>query len=296
MQISSPTMVQHFVTATIFILYNTVLNYLSSEMFQAVTGKQRDKIHILRIYGRSIERQDYPGPYKDCDIFGEDKKTFFADDNCKSFALHHLVRTQSPLKDEILKLENSFRNSKASLPPSEERYRYRRLLIEAEENVIRAGNFDVVLCTCNEASSYRVHRNILPLQCIIDEASMCTEPETMAAVSSAKHVVLLGDHMQLAPVVKSEIARRNGMERSLFKRYVELFQKYYPGGCKHFICLETQYRMVRLRICVCSCVCNSCILLNEPQERHRHFCLIVMRVQPELSIRNKSVCICCSPH
>ena len=56
----------------------------------------------------------------------------------------------------------------------------------------------LVLCTCNEASSSRVIRNIAPVQVIIDEAAMATEPESMVAIKLAsEHVTLIGDHMQL---------------------------------------------------------------------------------------------------
>ena len=58
--------------------------------------------------------------------------------------------------------------------------------------------YSVVLCTCNEASSARVTQNIAPVQVIIDEAAMATEPESMAAVKLAiENVTLIGDHMQL---------------------------------------------------------------------------------------------------
>lgn len=60
----------------------------------------------------------------------------------------------------------------------------------------------IVLCTCNEASSSRVTRNIAPVQVIIDEAAMATEPESMVAIKLAsEHVTLIGDHMQLQVLV-----------------------------------------------------------------------------------------------
>ena len=41
-------------------------------------------------------------------------------------------------------------------------------------------------------------RNIAPVQVIIDEAAMATEPESMVAIKLAsEHVTLIGDHMQL---------------------------------------------------------------------------------------------------
>jgi len=44
----------------------------------------------------------------------------------------------------------------------------------------------------------RVTQNIAPVQVIIDEAAMATEPESMAAVKLAlESVTLIGDHMQL---------------------------------------------------------------------------------------------------
>jgi len=54
-----------------------------------------------------------------------------------------------------------------------------------------------VFCTCNEARSVRVVDNIEPIQLIIDEAAMATEPEAMIPIQLADHVTLIGDHMQL---------------------------------------------------------------------------------------------------
>ena len=63
-------------------------------------------------------------------------------------------------------------------------------------------NFGIVLCTCNETCGYRFRSNIAPVQCIIDEAGMTTEPEAIVALSQAEQAVLIGDHMQLQPVVQ----------------------------------------------------------------------------------------------
>lgn len=55
-----------------------------------------------------------------------------------------------------------------------------------------------MLCTCNEASSSRVTKNIAAVQVIIDEAAMATEPESMVPIKLAmEQVTLIGDHMQL---------------------------------------------------------------------------------------------------
>lgn len=73
-------------------------------------------------------------------------------------------------------------------------------------------------------------------QLIIDECGMCTEPESMIPIVStrASQVVLVGDHMQLQPIVTEKTASRRGLGRSLFERYSE-----------KAIMLTVQYRMVR---------------------------------------------------
>ena len=76
-------------------------------------------------------------------------------------------------------------------------------------------------------------------QCIIDECGMATEPETIAAASISDHIVLIGDHKQLQPVVKYKTAGDNGLRRSLFERYAtdEDYDKILTQ-------LNIQYRMV----------------------------------------------------
>ena len=101
--------------------------------------------------------------------------------------------------------------------------------------------YDIILCTCNETASQRMlqlAREERISQCIVDESGMSYEPETIAAVSLCNHVVLIGDHKQLQPVIKHSPARESGMSTSLFERYAEHF----PRGL--LITLNTQYRMV----------------------------------------------------
>ena len=94
----------------------------------------------------------------------------------------------------------------------------------------------VVLCTCCVAGSKRVREacnNII--QCIVDECAMCLEPETLVPIhwSRADQVVLIGDHMQLQPIVKNKVAKSLGLNKSLFERYADLA-----------FMLKQQYRMV----------------------------------------------------
>ena len=66
---------------------------------------------------------------------------------------------------------------------------------------------------------------------------MANEPETLAAMSLCEHVVLIGDHMQLQPVVKCYAARQCGLNTSLFQRCAEQNRELLTR-------LDIQYRMV----------------------------------------------------
>ena len=59
--------------------------------------------------------------------------------------------------------------------------------------------YQIILCTCNAAGSKRIKQFANIVQCIIDEAGMCNEPETLIPLVSTNpcQVVLIGDHKQL---------------------------------------------------------------------------------------------------
>ncbi|NP_001079231.1 DNA replication ATP-dependent helicase/nuclease DNA2 [Xenopus laevis] len=54
--------------------------------------------------------------------------------------------------------------------------------------------------------------------CIVDEASQISQPICLGPLFFADRFVLVGDHQQLPPLVKSAEARELGMSESLFKR------------------------------------------------------------------------------
>ncbi|MFT7805658.1 DNA replication ATP-dependent helicase/nuclease DNA2 [Arapaima gigas] len=54
--------------------------------------------------------------------------------------------------------------------------------------------------------------------CIVDEASQISQPVCLGPLFYAERFVLVGDHQQLAPIVKNPHARALGMDESLFKR------------------------------------------------------------------------------
>jgi superfamily I DNA and/or RNA helicase len=217
-----------------------------------------DKLRVLRIYGRGIEQQFYPDPFSNSDVFVKNYSLtmYKLPTELEDFTLHHLIRRKySPFGKTLKELEEKFKkcHEKGEIPTPADRIRYRETVVEAERDIIMKGNFDVVLCTCNESSSSRIKSYIQPIQCIIDEASMVNEAESMASISIAEHVVIIGDHKQLQPVVTSETAKHNSMNISLFERYAsflhtqyheELHKSHYPL----FIRLGNQYRMLK-QIC-----------------------------------------------
>lgn len=71
---------------------------------------------------------------------------------------------------------------------------------------------------------------------------MCTEPQCLVPIiaTKAEHVVLIGDHKQLKPVVMCKEAASLGMGTSLFERYAML----QPSKTIKFTMLTEQYRMV----------------------------------------------------
>ena len=71
---------------------------------------------------------------------------------------------------------------------------------------------------------------------------MCMEPESMVPIVSAKHatqVVLIGDHKQLQPIIKSRQAANVGLSISLFERCANI-----SGATM----LRIQYRMVSVHV------------------------------------------------
>eukprot|EP00871_Galdieria_phlegrea_P000301 jgi/Galph1/1271/GphlegSOOS_G5998.1 len=58
---------------------------------------------------------------------------------------------------------------------------------------------------------------------LIDEATQATEPESLISlVHGSQHVVFVGDHRQLGPIVTSKTAAKAGFAQSLFERLVAL--------------------------------------------------------------------------
>lgn len=70
---------------------------------------------------------------------------------------------------------------------------------------------------------------------VIDEASQALEPECWNAMALANHVILVGDHMQLPPTVKSPKAKDLKLGTTLLDLLIQ--------NLKHSSLLSVQYRM-----------------------------------------------------
>ena len=207
----------------------------------------------MRIYSRVFERKsyDYPLPkYKkekqSCE--GDPAEQESDDTHCpkwaEQYALHHMIRQPNRSEREFVILREYEENIKAMSKDGKIANgilckRYRQALSEAEKKVFSQEKFDIIFCTCIEAAGNRVRNNLSPHQCIIDECGMASEPEAMVPISLCKHAILIGDHMQLQPVIVYWKARKCGLSTSLFKRYAKNYKEE-----EYIFTLKTQYRMV----------------------------------------------------
>lgn len=92
-----------------------------------------------------------------------------------------------------------------------------------------------VICTTLIGVSHRSIEHLRYNTLIIDEASQALEPECWNAMLRAKRTILSGDHLQLPPVVKSDEAKKLGLEITLLDRL--------SGKIESDYLLNVQYRM-----------------------------------------------------
>eukprot|EP01017_Pseudomicrothorax_dubius_P005941 TRINITY_DN11613_c0_g3_i2.p1 TRINITY_DN11613_c0_g3~~TRINITY_DN11613_c0_g3_i2.p1 ORF type:complete len:586 (-),score=100.53 TRINITY_DN11613_c0_g3_i2:114-1871(-) len=102
-----------------------------------------------------------------------------------------------------------------------------------EKEVIKEA--DVVCCTCISAGDRRLYGTFFDIV-LVDEATMATEPQSLIPILKGKgKLILVGDHKQLGPVVKSKSAKDAHFDRSSFERLLEI-------GIPSLL-LDVQYRM-----------------------------------------------------
>ncbi|XP_052090430.1 helicase with zinc finger domain 2-like [Mytilus californianus] len=174
---------------------------------------------MVRWYGSSIEDQEYPIPGKTPpNTRGERAK---ADENLRKVSMHILIRqVGKPYQEDISAYDRQFKQH-----PDGVDYKvvtkYRSIISKAVIEEVKL--YDVIFCTTAMATNPKLLKGTRGriFQIIIDECGMCTEPESITAIiaTRAEQVVLIGDHRQLRPIVKSTYAAKLGLEKSLFERY-----------------------------------------------------------------------------
>lgn len=95
-------------------------------------------------------------------------------------------------------------------------------------------NTDVITCTL-VGSTNRLVRDRVFSTVIIDEAAQALEPASWIPITKAQKVILAGDPLQLPPTVRSEQAKKMGIETTLIEKCLQRLT--------NVSLLNTQYRM-----------------------------------------------------
>jgi hypothetical protein len=231
---------------------DAIASGIANVLHGLLKGSDSCATQVLRISRRREERQYYHAIYYEDDvIFRGDIRIPEPSEKDTRYALHHLIRTKSSFARKLKTLENSINKScnDSKILAQRDRHLYFNYLKEAEKEICEKNSFDIVICTASEASNERISRYFEPVQVVVYNASMITEPETFSAIHQALHVVLIGDHHQHHPLLSSGVleSAQNGMNVSLFERLCKLIERDYPGGvcsCPLFVCLKEQKDML----------------------------------------------------
>ena len=146
--------------------------------------------------------------------------------------LHYQVANiGGPTHKSFQKLQQ-LKNELGELSAGDEK-KYRAAQKKLEREILE--NADVICTTCVGAGDPRL-ANFRFRMVLVDESTQAVEPECLIPlVMGAKHVVLVGDHLQLGPIVTCAAAKAANLTRSLFERLIDL-------GVAPFR-LQIQYRM-----------------------------------------------------
>ncbi|CAC5356757.1 unnamed protein product [Mytilus coruscus] len=206
---------------------------------------------IVRIYGTAIEQLSFPIPGRASVTrrnISDAKADPFLVEHC--VVLHYLIRQEGkPYAARLKELDEQFADDVSMLEEIDERNReplkttvemikeYKDIQSKATKEELP--KYDVLFCTTSLVANPKVLKATKDrvYQLIIDESGMCSEPATIVPIiaTSAKQVVLIGDHKQLRPIIKCKEAAKLGLETSLFERY--------SGNILYKTMLQEQYRM-----------------------------------------------------
>ncbi|XP_071507763.1 3'-5' exoribonuclease HELZ2-like isoform X2 [Diadema antillarum] len=200
-------------------------------------------VSIVRVYGEIIERKAFPIPGAPGYVAKRSKNEADMPPDLADIALHYKIREEGkPYARQILSFERKLPNLLKSVKDTSQAYKdtvkdYKATLSAAMREELQ--QHDIVLCTCNVSGGFRIRTFTSAMQVIVDEAGMCSEPETMIPLvfNKPKQVVLIGDHKQLRSIITEPNAKALGMDVSLLEKYKDKAKM-----------LTIQYRMHR-RIC-----------------------------------------------
>lgn len=161
-------------------------------------------------------------------------------------AEHPQMKESKRLKKQAQEFKNMAHKYKRNFGKSERDQR-KLLFDEAHKIMKEVGNAEqyiiddliakaqVITATLVGANHYTV-RDVRYHTVVIDEAGQALEPACWIPILKSQKVILAGDHCQLSPTIKSDVAARNGLSTTLLEKCVEA----HPEAVT---LLEEQYRM-----------------------------------------------------
>ncbi|WP_259067783.1 AAA domain-containing protein [Mucilaginibacter sp. X4EP1] len=161
-------------------------------------------------------------------------------------AQHSYMKDSKKLKKQAAEYKNMAHKYKRSFGRAEreqrkalfnEAHSLMREVAKAEEFIIDdiVSKAQVITATLAGANHWTI-KNLKFQTVIIDEAGQALEPACWIPIMKAQKVVFAGDHQQLPPTIKSDVAARGGLSTTLMEKCVAL----YPEAV---VLLEEQYRM-----------------------------------------------------
>ena len=112
--------------------------------------KEELDLQILRIYSSAVERKNFPGAKYHTT---QQEPSTKCPDWEEPYALHHMIR-KSGRFPKLTELDEKLKRMKKNkkIPSGKLCNEYRQVLRDAEDKFLEENKFDVIFCTCNEAS------------------------------------------------------------------------------------------------------------------------------------------------
>eukprot|EP00768_Dysnectes_brevis_P005704 gnl/Dysnectes_brevis/4232_a5601_342.p1 GENE.gnl/Dysnectes_brevis/4232_a5601_342~~gnl/Dysnectes_brevis/4232_a5601_342.p1 ORF type:complete len:881 (+),score=408.29 gnl/Dysnectes_brevis/4232_a5601_342:57-2699(+) len=204
----STAIVYHLVNANVSPVLVAAPSNVAAD--QLADKLHRARLRVVRLVAHS--RESLPSPVE-------------------SLALHKLVE-MDPNPDARTLRDLRRRREDGGLT-EKEHWRLNVIRSRLERSILKKAQ--VVVSTCISAGDQRLD-SLRFSSVLVDEATQSAEPEVLIPLTlGAEHIVLVGDHMQLGPVIMCKPAANAGLNQSLFQRLVKL-------GLPP-VRLEVQYRM-----------------------------------------------------